>query len=72
MNQKEKFEFVKSAYLEYDVCMDEILNDCSADGLTIGEAFELYISAMNWSDGDKFYRTSGFSGETKELEYLNE
>ena len=70
MSKKEKLEFVKAAYLEYDVCMDEILDDCDAEGLTIGEAFEIYITAMNWSDGDTFHRTSGFSGETKELEYI--
>lgn len=70
MSKEEKLEYLKSEYHKYDVCMDEMLYDCAADGLTIGEAFEIYITAMNWSDGDTFYCTSGFSGETKELEYI--
>ena len=55
------------AYFESEVCMDELLASESANGMSIKDAFELYIQAMNWSDGDRFYRILGQTGEKEEL-----
>lgn len=46
---------IKKVYQESEVCMDELLNDIKADGLTIAEAFELYISSMVYAEEDEFY-----------------
>lgn len=48
-------EYIKDS----EVCMAEFLQGRSADGLTIGEAFELYMSCMQASDGDRFFRLAG-------------
>lgn len=64
---QKKLDFLKSEYHKYDVCMYEMLDDCCADGLTIGEAFEVYIEAMRWSDGDTFYKKQGGFEELEEL-----
>ena len=56
---KKKLEYLKSEYHQCDVCMDEMLNDLSADGLTIGEAFDVYVAAMNWANGDRFFVRCG-------------
>lgn len=49
-------EDIKREYHDNDVCMFDLLATTSADGLTLEEAFELYIESMKWSDDDKFYR----------------
>ncbi len=41
-----------------DICMGELLAAIPADGLTLEEAFELYIAAKKWADGDKFYQVT--------------
>lgn len=43
-------------YQANDICMGELLAAIPADGLTLEEAFELYIAAKKWADGDKFYQ----------------
>lgn len=59
--------FLKSEYLESDVCMAEVLASTSASELTLEEAFEVYIEAMRWSDGDTFYKRLGGTEELEEL-----
>lgn len=51
--------------MDNDICMSELLASISADGLSIEDAFELYIQAMKWSDGDRFLVVS--DDEQKEL-----
>ncbi len=50
-----KLEEIKKEYLESVVCMGEILDSVSADGFSIEEAHLLYMRAMEWANGDKFY-----------------
>lgn len=56
---------IKNTYQCGDVCMAEVLASHSADGMTVEIAFNLYVKAMNWADGDTFYVTK--SGDTKNL-----
>ena len=51
-----KFEEIKSGYGDSEVCMGEMLASVPADGLTVEEAFYLYIRAMQWAEGDRFFR----------------
>ena len=37
-----------------------------ADGLTLEKAFELYIEAMKWGEGDRFYQVTE-EGDSIEL-----
>ena len=46
---------IKQTYQKEDNCMAELLASEPADGLSIEEAFELYIQAKNWADGDSFF-----------------
>ena len=46
---------LKDLYKEDSICMGELLAWANADDLTIEQAFELYIKAKQWADGDKFY-----------------
>lgn len=58
---------LKQIQREYSVSpavMREMLASIPADGLSIVEAFDLYIKAMNWADGERFYRKA--SGENPE------
>ena len=50
-----KLEEIKKAYFESEVCMGEMLDSVSADGFSIEEAHWLYMRAMEWANGDKFY-----------------
>ena len=45
---------VKDMYRDSDVVMGEMLSSTSADGLSVEEAFYLYIAAQNWANGDEF------------------
>lgn len=58
-------EQIKTLYLQNEVCMGELLATISTQELTIEQAFELYIKAMKWAEGDRFYRVA--DGETGEL-----
>lgn len=49
------FENIKKEYMDGDVCMGEMLGSIPADGLSVEEAMEIYIAAMRWANGDKFY-----------------
>ena len=54
-NLLKKLEEIKKEYLESVVCMGEMLDSVSADGFSIEEAHWLYMRAMEWANGDKFY-----------------
>ena len=45
--------------MNQDNVMSEVLATESADGLTIEEACELYMRAMNMANGDRFYTVLG-------------
>lgn len=49
-------EQIQTLYRDSEVCMGELLAAIPADNQTIEQAFELYIAAMKWSDGDEFTR----------------
>ena len=51
-----KFEEIKSGYGDSEVCMGEMLASVPADGLTLEEAFYLYMREMLWAEGDSFFR----------------
>ena len=38
-----------------EVCMGELLADETADGLTLEEAFEVYVHCMKAIEGNRFY-----------------
>lgn len=50
-----KLEEIKKAYWESEVCIGEMLDSVSADGFSIEDAHWLYMRAMEWANGDKFY-----------------
>ena len=53
---KTSLSCIMEEYHANDICMAELLASIPADGLTMEEAFELYIAAKKWADGDKFYQ----------------
>ena len=57
MNSKllKKLDEIKKEYLESVVCMGEMLDSVSSEGFSIEEAHWLYMRAMEWANGDKFY-----------------
>lgn len=62
---KTSLEDVVKEYSQSGVCMAETLARIPANGLTIEEAFELYIKVMNYAEGDEFYKIA--EGETIKL-----
>ena len=52
---KKKLEYLKSEYHKCDVCMGEMLASTKASGLSIEDAFYMYIALMEWAEGDEFY-----------------
>ena len=52
----ETFEKIIEQYTQSEVCMGELLANISADGMSIEDAFELYIKAMNYAEKDEFYQ----------------
>lgn len=52
---KVNLDKIKVQYITCDVCMGELLADLPADGLSIEQAFELYIKSMQWANGDRFF-----------------
>lgn len=57
MNSKllKKLEEIEKEYETSEVCMGEMLDSISADGFSIEDAHWLYMRAMEWANGDKFY-----------------
>ncbi len=58
---------IKAEQLHSDVVIGETLESVSANGLMIAEAFRLYMEAMNWGEGDRFFRKSE-DGEIEEYD----
>lgn len=52
---KVNLDKIKVQYITGDVVMGELLADLPADGLSIEQAFELYIESMQWANGDRFF-----------------
>lgn len=46
---------IKSIQFISEVVLSETLASVPADGLSIEEAFKLYVEAMCWGEGDRFY-----------------
>ena len=57
------FNKVKDMYHKSDVIMGEILASIPADGMSIEDAFYLYIAAKNWANGDEFIQIFGDDNE---------
>ena len=57
MNSKllKKLEEIKKEYETSEVCMGEMLDSVRADGFSVEDAHWLYMRAMEWANGDKFY-----------------
>lgn len=49
-------EKIKKIYQTEDICMGELLASISAKGLDLENAFLIYIEAMKWAEGDRFFR----------------
>lgn len=60
---KEKMEEVKATYHDSEVVMGEMLASVPADGLSMEEAFFLYVAALNWANGDGFTQILGDNEE---------
>ncbi len=52
--EKITFNQLKEDYFNDDVCMAEVLASTPATGLTIEQAFYMYIRAMSWCEEDEF------------------
>lgn len=52
---KESLAKVKEEYQKSGICMSELLASLPADCMSIEQAAILYINAMNWANGDKFF-----------------
>lgn len=49
------FAKIREEYKKGDVTMSELLAALPADCMSLEQAFQLYIQAMNWANGDKFF-----------------
>lgn len=54
-----RLDKIEEEYKNQDNVMSEVLATESSDGLTIEEACELYMRAMNMANGDRFYTVLG-------------
>ena len=59
------FNKVKDMYHKSDVIMGEMLASIPADGMSIEDAFYLYIAAQNWANGDEFIQIIGDNDNEK-------
>ena len=68
-NNKNRFPLsltkVKEMYHESEVVMGEMLASVPADGMSIEDAFYLYIAAQNWANGDEFTQVLGDNDNEK-------
>ena len=53
---KPTMDQIQKDYEASEVVMGEMLASVPADGLSVEEAFNLYIRVMNWAEGDTFFR----------------
>ena len=65
------FNKVKEMYHESDVIMGEMLASIPADGMSIEDAFYLYIAAQNWANGDEFIQIIG-DNDNEKINLVNE
>lgn len=65
---RDKLKEIKAAYHESDVCMGELLEDFPADGLSIDDAFYVYMAALQWVEGDRFFRMLGGNEDKEEID----
>lgn len=56
---------IKSIQFISEVVLSETLASIPADGLSIEEAFKLYVEAMYWGEGDRFYMAKEDEGDIK-------
>ena len=56
---------VKEMYHKSDVVIGEMLASIPADGMSIEDAFYLYIAAQNWANGDEFTQVLGDNDNEK-------
>ena len=59
------FNKAKDMYYKSDVVMGEMLASIPADGMSIEDAFYLYIAAQNWANGDEFIQIIGDNDNEK-------
>ena len=68
-NNKNRFPLsltkVKEMYHKSDVVIGEMLASIPADGMSIEDAFYLYIAAQNWANGDEFTQVLGDNDNEK-------
>ncbi len=66
-NQKEKLtlDMIKGKYRRDNICMAEILASTHAEGLSLEEAFEMYVASIKWAEKDRFFHLN--DKEIKEL-----
>ena len=68
-NNKNRFPLsltkVKEMYHKSDVVIGEMLASVPADGMSIEDAFYLYIAAQNWANGDEFTQVLGDNDNEK-------
>ena len=57
------FNKAKDMYHKSDVVIGEILASIPADGMSIEDAFYLYMAAQNWANGDEFIQIFGDDNE---------
>lgn len=70
---KSILEALKRDYRENDVCMGDLLSasivtgyDKSGD-ISFEDAFEIYMEAMKWAEGDQFFHKLGTEEGLEEL-----
>lgn len=56
---------IKSIQFINEVVLSETLASIPADGLSLEEAFKLYVEAMYWGEGDRFYMAKEDEGDIK-------
>ena len=68
-NNKNRFPLsltkVMEMYHKSDVVIAEMLASIPADGMSIEDAFYLYIAAQNWANGDEFTQVLGDNDNEK-------
>lgn len=70
MTLEERFNKLKQYYIEKsEVCMVEMLASTKAGGMSIEDAFYMYIALMEWAEGDEFY-IKRFEEDMKRIEIL--
>ena len=67
-----KLDEIKKEYVKSEVCMGEMLDSVSADGFSIEDAHWLYMCAMGWANGDKFYIHMGEDEDVLSKDELEE